>query len=244
MIIWAHRGARRQAPENTLPAFRRAIELGAEGVEFDVQLSADGVPVVIHDETLERTTDGRGRVVDHTLAELRALDASAGKPGFPGVVIPTLDEVLAVFAPTELAVNIELKNSVVDYPGLEEAVLAAVASHGLDRRVVLSSFNADSVARLQGLTSIPRALVYERLLRRPWVLAARLGAVAVHPPSRFVVSRGYVTRAHQAGLAVRTWTVNSERELRRMYHCGVDGVFTDVPDAALAVRDQLDGSLT
>jgi glycerophosphoryl diester phosphodiesterase len=217
MIIWAHRGARRQAPENTLPAFRRAVELGAEGVEFDVQLSADGVPVVIHDETLERTTDGRGRVVD---------------------------EVLDVFAPTELAVNIELKNSVVDYPGLEEAVLAAVASHGLDRRVVLSSFNADSVARLQDLTSIPRAFVYERLLRRPWALAARLGAVAVHPPSRFVVSRGYVTRAHQAGLAVRTWTVNSQRELRRMYLCGVDGVFTDVPDVALAVRDQLDGSLT
>ncbi|MGB7963740.1 MAG: glycerophosphodiester phosphodiesterase [Propionicimonas sp.] len=244
MIIWAHRGARRQAPENTLPAFRRAIELGAEGVEFDVQLSADGVSVVIHDETLDRTTDGHGRVVDHTLGELRALDASAGKPGFPGVVIPTLDEVLAVFAPTELAVNIELKNSVVEYPGLEEAVLAAVSKHGLERRVVLSSFNADSVARLQDLTSIPRAFVYDRLLRRPWAVAARLGAVAVHPPSRFVVSPRYVTRAHQAGLAVRVWTVNSERELRRMYHCGVDGVFSDVPDVALAVRARLDGSLT
>ncbi|MGB4916244.1 MAG: glycerophosphodiester phosphodiesterase family protein, partial [Propionicimonas sp.] len=71
MMIWAHRGARRQAPENTLPAFRRAVELGAEGVEFDVQLSADGIPVVIHDETLDRTTDGHGRVVDHTLAQLR-----------------------------------------------------------------------------------------------------------------------------------------------------------------------------
>lgn len=243
MLIWAHRGARRQAPENTLPAFRRAVELGAEGVEFDVQLSADGIPVVIHDETLDRTTDGHGRVVDHTLAQLRELDASAGRPGFAGVRIPTLEAVLATLAPATLAINIELKNSVVDYPGLERAVLDTVADQHLAERVLLSSFNAESVQRLGALTSIPRALVYERLLRRPWALALRLGATAVHPPSRFVLSRAYVARAHQVGLAVRVWTVNSEREVERMHRCGVDGIFTDVPDVALVVRDRLDASL-
>ncbi len=235
--VWAHRGASRYAPENTVPAFQLAVTQGAEGVEFDVQLSADGTLVVIHDETLERTTNGRGRVVDHTLAHLRSLDASAGHEDYRGVQIPTLTDVLEVVAPTGMTVNIELKNSVVDYPGLEEKVLAAVAAFELESRVVLSSFNHYSVRRLQTLApELELAAIYNDPLFRPWRYARTLGVTAIHPPVAGVFGPVFVRKAHKAGVAVRPWVVNGERVLRRMFRYGVDAIFTDTPDVALAVR--------
>lgn len=236
--IWAHRGARTMAPENTVPAFELALAQGAEGVEFDVQLTADRVPVVIHDETLERTTDGRGRVCDHTLAQLRLLDASAGFIGHAGTRIPTLDEVLAAVG--AVTVNIELKNNKVAYPGLEEIVLAAVDRAGLADQVVLSSFNPESLRRLRALGApSPLATVFSDRLLQPWRVAQRLGATAIHPHRRLVLGRGYVRRAHAKGIAVRPWVVNRPRDLRRMFRLGVDAVFTDVPDVALALRDAI-----
>ncbi len=237
--IWAHRGARREAPENTLPAFELAVAQGAEGIEFDVQLTADGNVVVIHDETVERTTDGTGTVVGHSLAQLRTLDASAGMPAFAGVQIPTLADTLALLAPTGVMVNIELKNSVEDYPGLEERVLAAVAAHGIADRVVLSSFNHYSLKRLQhlGAPAGELGMLYTDPLYKPWRYAARLGMGALHPPARLVLGSGYLRRAHAAGLAVRPWVVNSERRLGRMFAWGADAVITDLPALAVRVRD-------
>lgn len=236
--IWAHRGARRMAPENTIPAFELGLAQGADGVEFDVQLTADGVPVVIHDENVDRTTNGEGLVQDFSLAALQSLDASAGHEGFTGVQIPTLAEVLDVFAQSRVTVNIELKNSKVDYPGLEEKVLAAVDAFDLTDRVLLSSFNHYSLKRLLELgTRCPVAVVYTDPLYKPWRYAAQLGAGAIHPPRRFVLRRGFVRKAQAAGIAVRPWVVNSESDLRRMFSYGVDAVFTDVPDVALEVRE-------
>jgi glycerophosphoryl diester phosphodiesterase len=235
--IWAHRGARAEAPENTLPAFELALAQGADGVEFDVQLTADGNVVVIHDETVGRTTDGTGPVVGFTLAELQGLDAAAGFPGYAGVQIPTLADTLALLAPTGLTLNIELKNSEEDYPGLEEKVLAAVAAHRIADRVVLSSFNHYSLKKLQGLGAASQlGMLYTDPLYKPWRYAAKLGVGAIHPPARFVLGAGWVRRAHAAGLAVRPWVVNSERRLARMFSWGVDAVFTDVPAAAVAAR--------
>ena len=125
--IFAHRGASDAAPENTLPAFARAVEQGADGIELDVHLSRDGELVVIHDETLDRTTDGAGWVKDRTLAELRALRADNGLPGFAEARIPTLREVLDLLRPTDLLLNIELKTSLVWYEGIEAKTLALVA---------------------------------------------------------------------------------------------------------------------
>ncbi len=236
--IWAHRGASRYAPENTLPAFARALELGAEGVEFDVQLTADGTPVVIHDETLDRTTDATGRVVAHTLDQLRRVEAADGMRGFGGVRVPTLAEALELLVPAGVEINIELKNSVEPYPGLEEQVLAAVASYDIAERVVLSSFNHYSLKRLQALGATSQLCVlYSDPLYKPWRYAARLGVGAIHPPARFVLGRGFVRRARAAGIAVRPWVVNGERKLARMVTWGVDAVFTDVPDVALRVRE-------
>lgn len=236
--VWAHRGCRREAPENTLPAFALALGLGVDGVEFDVQLTADGVPVVIHDETVDRTTNGTGAVVGFALEQLRELDASAGFQGFDGVRIPTLDEVLDLLAPSGLALNIELKNSDEDYPGLEEKVLAAVEARGIADQVVLSSFNHYSLKRLQRLgASSPLGMLYTDPLYRPWRYAAKLGVAAIHPPVRYVYGKGFVRRTHAAGLAVRPWVVNGRRHLARMLRIGVDAVFTDTPRLALELRD-------
>lgn len=234
--IWAHRGACREAPENTLPAFERALAHGVDGVEFDVQLTADGVPVVIHDETVERTTSGQGHVVGHSLAQLRRLDASAGMEGFGGVRVPTMAEVLDLVVPSGVAVNIELKNSEEDYPGLEEKVLAAVEAYGIADRVVLSTFNHYSLRRLRRLGApVELAMLYTDPLYKPWRYAARLGVGALHPPARYVWGAGYVRKAHAAGLKVRPWVVNSERRLARLAAWGVDAVFTDAPDVAVAL---------
>ncbi len=237
--IWAHRGASGYAPENTLAAFELAVRQGAEGVEFDVQLSSDGTPVLIHDEKVDRTTNGRGWVKDHSISELQALDARAGREGFAGTRIPTLEEALGLLAVTGVTINIELKNSQVSYPGLEEKVLAAVAEFGIGDRVVLSSFNHYSLKRLQMLgAQCPLGMIYTDPLYQPWRYAVQLGVSALHPPRHLVFRRGYVRNAHAVGLAVRPWVVNRPRDLLRMIRLGVDAVFTDVPDLALAVRQE------
>lgn len=235
--IWAHRGASLYAPENTLPAFELAISQGADGVELDVQLSADGSLVVIHDETLDRTTSGTGKVADLTLAELKALDAGSWRPGFAGVRIPTLSEALDLLAPTALTVNIELKNSEEPYPGMEEKVLAAVKAFNLEHRVVLSSFNHYSLHRLAALGAVSElAAIYTDPLFRPWRYARDLGVRAIHPPLLCVFGRAFVRKAHERGVAVRPWVVNGSGSLLRMFRYGVDAVFTDAPDVALTLR--------
>lgn len=220
-----------------MPAFELALEQGAEGVEFDVQLSRDGELVVIHDETLDRTTDGTGRVADHTLDELRTLDAGNAMPEYRQVRIPTMDEVLALLTPSRISINVELKNSEEPYPGLEEKVIAAVRDHGLAERVVLSTFSDASVAQLHGLApELELATLYTRPQLRPWRNALRLGARAVHPPAAFVPSRLWVRRAQHLGLAVRPWIVNSPQLLERMFRWRVDALFTDTPDLARELR--------
>ena len=237
--IWAHRGASAYAPENTLPAFELAVAQGAEGVEFDVQLSSDGILVVIHDETLDRTTNGTGQVGDHTLAQLQALDASAGRTEFAGVRIPTLAEVLELVAPTRMRINIELKNSIVDYPGLEQKVLGHVRAFDLSKRVVLSTFNHFSLRRLQSLKPVcPLGVLYSDPMVRPWRYAKDLGIDAIHPPFPYVPDKKFVKKAHKAGVAVRPWVADAEKDLHRAFRWGVDAIFTDVPDVALAVRAQ------
>lgn len=235
--IWAHRGASAHAPENTIAAFGRAVEAGADGIEFDVQLSSDGHPVVIHDETLGRTTNGEGWVKDHTLAQLQALDASGGREGFAGVRIPSLEEVLELIAASGLRANIELKNSEVSYPGMEEAVLAAVIAAGLAERTVYSSFSHESVRRLAGLAPIAEVgLIYSRPLVRPLRTAVSLGASAVHPDRRLIPGASWVGRAHRRRLQVRAWVANSPRSIRKLIDQGVDGLFTDDPQAAVELR--------
>lgn len=227
--VWAHRGANADAPENTLPAFEIALEQGVDGFELDVQLTRDDHVVVIHDETLERTTDGHGWVADHSLEALRALDASTGRDGFAGTRIPTLAEVFGLVHGSPIRLNIELKNSRIAYKGLEERVLELVARHGLEHQVVLSSFNHYSLRHVLKLGSlVPLGALYSELLFKPWRYAQRLGATALHPPLR-ATRRRLVEQSHDHGLAVHVWTANDADDIARLAAIGVDAVITDRP---------------
>lgn len=230
--VWAHRGASGHAPENTLPAFELALEQGADGFELDVQLTRDDEVVVIHDETLERTTDGNGWVADHSLEDLKRLDASSGHEQYAGTRIPTLSEVFELVRDTGTVVNVELKNSRMAYKGLEERVLALVAEHDMAHRVVLSSFNHYSLRHLVGLgTELALGALYSEPLWKPWQYAGKLGATALHPPLA-ATRRKVVEKSREHGLAVHVWTVNEPDDIERMLALDVDALITNYPDVA------------
>ncbi|WP_040159579.1 glycerophosphodiester phosphodiesterase [Nigerium massiliense] len=234
--IWGHRGASAYAPENSLPAFELALEQGADGVECDVQLTRDDQVVVIHDETLERTTDGHGWVADHTAAQLRRLDASGGRDGFAGTKVPLLAEVLALIADSGKDINIELKNNRMAYKGLEERVQELVDAAGVASQVVLSSFNHYSLKRLQGLSRLPLGALYTDPLFKPWKYVEKLKVGAIHPPMRWT-TRKVVEKSHEHGLKVHAWTVNDAKDVGKLLRRGADAVITDRPDVAREVRD-------
>ena len=235
--IIAHRGDSGVAPENTLAAFRAAIAAGAEGVEFDVQASADGVPVVIHDERLERTTSGQGWVRDASAAQLAALDAGSWfDPPLAGEGVPTLEQVLDLLAPTTLEVHLELKTSRVPYPGLVPAVVRAVERAGLGARVVLSSFHHASLREARALEPrLPCAVLTSEALLEPWDYVRRHGFQGLHPHHR-TVDAELVRGMAQAGLALRPYTVDDPAIARRLLELGVDGIITNQPVRLLRLR--------
>lgn len=230
IALFAHRGNSSEAPENTSAAFRLALDAGADGVEFDVQLSRDRVPVVIHDETLERTTDGTGLVTERSLAELKALDAGAWKGhAFAGERIPTLEETLVLFRDSDILVNIELKTSEILYEGLAKASARLVKAMGMARRVVISSFNHHSLLEsAREAPEIARApLLYAHLVE-PWRYVRANGFQALHV-ERHACTEALVRGCRAAGIPLRAYTVNAEEAFRHLAALGVDGVFTDRP---------------
>lgn len=230
--IWGHRGAGGLAPENTLPAFELAAGLGAHGVELDVHRSRDGVLVVCHDETVDRTSNGTGRIPELTLGQLRRLDFGAGTQ------IPTLAEVLDFAADVRLRVNIELKNILNRYPGMEREVEAVVLASRLAgsarEQLVYSSFNHRSLLRLIDLgTEVPVGVLYGQPLVRPWLYASGFGARALHPMGATVLPEE-IAQAHASGLRVHVWTVDAPDEARVLASWGVDAIVTNHPDRLLA----------
>lgn len=230
----AHRGARQVAPENTLAAFRAAMDIpGCDGVELDVLLSADGQIVVIHDFTLDKTTDGRGLVGAKTLAELKQLDAGSWKDKrFAGERIPTLEEALDVLGERAI-INIELKNRMAHQTGLEVRVVELVQQRRLEQRVILSSFDPLAIWRVKRLApSLVTGLLYAPdmpiFLRRAW-LRPLAHPDALHP-HHSLVSRGWMRWAKARGYQVNAWTVNELDEMHRMANFGVDAIITDQPE--------------
>jgi glycerophosphoryl diester phosphodiesterase len=232
-LVFAHRGASQVAPENTLPAFEAAIRSGADGVELDTQYSSDGHLVVIHDLTLDRLTNGIGRVTAQPLATLRALDAGAYfGPAFVGTRIPLLGEVLDLVK-DKLLVNVELKVPDTASAGMGADVVAAVRAHGMADQVVISSFNPFALrkAKLAG-PEIECALLVAHDLPgwMRWGLTRRYSrADSIHPEAA-MVDEAYVAWARKHGLRLRVWTVDDEAEMRRLLDLGVDAVITDAPD--------------
>ena len=230
-----HRGASAAAPPNTMAAFRWAVEMGADWVELDVHLSADGVPVVIHDFSLDSTTDGSGRVAELPLAQLLELDAgSRFDPRYAGERIPTLEEVFAGVG-QQLLINVEMKVMGRSDRGMGEAVAQLVRRFGLENRVIVSSFNPFALRSLnRAAPDLPIGLLYSPL---PYSWLARLLAwmmrdlnfQAVHPHWS-LAKRSAIQRAHARGRRVITWTVDDADRMRELVAWGVDGIITNHPD--------------
>lgn len=239
--ILGHRGASAEAPENTMSAFELAAQMGADGLELDVHLAADGRVVVIHDDTVDRTSNGTGAVREMTFAQLRELDASMGKQGFSGAQIPTLEEVYKFLQPTGLIVNVELKENAYDHGFLIiPEVLELEERYGMTGRVIYSSFNHYLLREMKDHSAnIPTAILYSAALVDVWQYAAQVPADGIHPHFAALADRKLVARCHAAGQAVRPWTVNEERDLRGMFHLGVDAVITNFPDLALRLRQEI-----
>jgi len=230
----AHRGASTYAPENTLAAFRRAAEMGADGIELDAKLSRDGAVMIMHDATVDRTTDGSGRVSDLTLVELKRLDAgSKFDPQFAGERIPTLEEVIDAVG-DHLLINVELTNYESRGDGLELKVVDLIAKNGLADRVMVSSFNP------LGLRKVKRAAphIVCGLLTRPGLkftlrrllLAPLIPGLDARHPHFSMIDANIVRKVHARGQKVNTWTVNEEADMRRMIDVGADAIITSRPD--------------
>ncbi len=237
--VIAHRGASRARPENTLEAIALALDLGAHAVEIDLKRTADGVVVLMHDATVDRTTQGSGRVHRMPYRALETLDAAAHVRPYPGRhIVPRLDQVLEVVA-QRAWLNLELTNYPSPLDDLPVRVAQILKAHGYVERVWVSSFNPVALWRFhRALPQVPLGwLVLPQawsLSMTPWMVR-RLGVQAIHPHAALLQGRWWQRWQHR-GLRIFTYTLNDEDELRRAFAAGVDGVFTDVPDRALQVR--------
>lgn len=229
-LIFAHRGASARHPENTLAAFRAAIQLGADGIELDAQLTRDQEVVVFHDPSLERTTNGTGLVREHTFAELSLLSAGSWMhPRFASCRIPHLREVLTLVKPTRLQVIVELKNFLVPQPDLEARVIQLLRMHDMEHRTIISSFNFNSLLQVKKLAPAVRtALLYFGHLREPWELARQYQTDQLHVPKE-EITPALIKQSHRHGLEVMGWTVNRPETMLHFGKLGIDGIITNYP---------------
>lgn len=238
--VFAHRGASGYAPENTLEAFALAEKQGAQGIELDVQLTKDGEVVVIHDETIDRVSTGKGAVRDYTLEELRRFSFHNHKKEYEGVQIPTLREVLEQVKPGDMEVNIELKTGIYWYPGLEEKTVKLVKAAGMEKRVIYSSFNHYSVQKILELDAeAETAYLYSDVLLNVENYAKNTGVCGLHPAVYHMKMGDFLESYRRSGLRVRVWTVNDEADMRQFIEKDLEAVITNYPDRALRVRDEV-----
>lgn len=229
--VIAHRGASGDAPENTLAAFHLAVEQGADAIELDAKLCADGEIVVIHDASVDRTTDGHGRVKHLRLQELKGMDAGVKFDGrFHGENIPTLADVFAALG-EKIRINVELTNYASPWDDLPLKAGRLVQKFGLEERVLFSSFNLIALIKAaRAFPRIPRALLSERGSSRYWwmmsFLIKKIGCEAFHP-NVADVDAPFVDRMHRANFRVVVYTVNRRPDIQRMAEVKVDGIFTD-----------------
>lgn len=225
---------------NTLPAFALAAEQGADGIELDVHLTRDGHVVVVHDFTVDATTNGSGRVTEMTLDELKALDAGSWfGDAFRGVTIPTLDEVFEAVGDS-LLVNVEIKSKAVETDGVEQAVADVIARHDMTRRVIVSSFNPLTLNRFRDiLPQVPIGFLYQAGMSidtEEVMKQLGLKHEARHP-HHSMIDAAYMAWAITEGYRVNAWTVNDAARAVELRELGVDAIITDAPDVILqAVR--------
>jgi glycerophosphoryl diester phosphodiesterase len=233
VLAIAHRGASGYAPENTLAAFRRAVSQGVTFIETDLHLTRDAHFVAIHDETLERTTNGHGPIQQLTLAEARRLDAGSWFASeFIGERIPTLDDILEFARKNDVVFYLEIKPGA--FWGGEHALIGALRSSGEIARVVVISFEPAILASLRSIEpTLMTGMLYDGKIQNPFEKATEIGArqIAIRGD---LVTPNFLQEAHSRDLQVVCWTINSPAHMRLLMSAGVDGIMSDYPDRLLA----------
>lgn len=246
--IFGHRGASEYAPENTMEAFKMAYEMGADGIELDVQLTLDGQLVVIHDETVNRVSDGIGLVKDMTLGQLKSLHFNRTHPEYREARIPLLEEVLEYFSPKNFLINIELKNSVFPNDGLEAMTLMLVKKYGMLERIIFSSFNHSSMKKVAALEPMAQTAFLTSEIQIDVKRYLQENRTSIYHPAAHLLDRqdlltglaqeqDVITDLQESGIRVNTWTVNSGKQMRSLCNRGVDGIITNKPDLGSEIRD-------
>jgi glycerophosphoryl diester phosphodiesterase len=238
VLVTAHRGFSGDAPENTLAAFKKAMEVGSDMMELDVRFSKDGQIVVMHDDTLDRTANGRGKVSDYTLKELKQFDAGSWfAPQFSGEHIPTLVEVLEL-AKGKIRVNIEIKDESLGrykITDLADRALQEVKKAGMEDQVIYVSFYPVALERIQERDS---RLWVGLLYHRPWNSLHEVTGGRSFPVlglRNSYLTKGKIDKIHQQGMKVNVYTVNSEEEMEQFIRWGVDGIITNHPDRLIKI---------
>lgn len=248
--VISHRGSNRIAPQNTLPAFRKSIQYGADGFETDVHLTLDGVPVIHHNYDINKTSNGKGKITSMTLESLKELEfGSYFHHSYRGTKMPTLDEFLTLTGTAGLKVlNIEIKPPQNGDYSVVGKVIEAVKAHGQFDSLLISSFDSQVLVKSKEVdedckTAIlygPNKIEGLKFFKHTIEIAESIGVDAIHP-HKIYLSEKYISDAHDAGLEVNSWTLNSEREIRRAVNWGIDGVITDLPNVAKKVISELNG---
>lgn len=230
--IFAHRGFSGYYPENTMLAFKKAIEIGVDGIELDVQLTKDNTIVIIHDETIDRTTNGNGLVNSYTYDELKKFDASFNFNNFGFNRIPTLEEYFLLVKDLDIITNIELKTSVYEYLGIEDSVLELIKKYKLEDKVIISSFNHFSILRMKKLSPQIKC----GFLSEDWIIDAGKYTFShqiecYHPRFNNLIPE-VIEELKKFNIEINTWTVNDERDMLYLKEKGIDSIITNFPDMA------------
>lgn len=238
---YAHRGFSGKYPENTMLAFRKAVEAGADGIEFDVHFTKDKEVVIIHDETIDRTTDGSGEVESYTYDELCSFNAYGSFEGqFEFQKIPTLREYFEFIAPIDgFMTNIELKTGIKEYPGIEKAVLEIIDEFDLRDRIIISSFNHFSVLRFKKIASdVKCGFLEESRIIDFGAYASKYGVEYVHPLYKCLTDDVF-NEIKSNGISINTWTVNDEESVRFLVENNVNAVISNYPDMVNKVLNNI-----
>jgi glycerophosphoryl diester phosphodiesterase len=239
--IIAHRGASSIAPENTLIAFERAIELKSDGIELDVHLTKNGVPIVIHDFDLERTTNGTGFIVDHTLESIKKLDAGSWfSSNFSDQKVPTLEEVfqLCKSTPDNFIINVELKAGSKVYPQIEEKVLRLVDQYHLKEKVLISSFDHYAIEKIKNLDEdILTGALFSSAFVSPWRYLSTLKFDAYHT-AWHRLDNEIIEGCHKNGLIVNAYTLDDISFAKVLMSYNIDGIITNTPQDLLRIKNE------
>lgn len=226
--ILAHRGASGYTPENTISSFKKALELGFDGIELDVHLSKDGHLIVMHDEKVDRTTNGKGSILSYTLKELKELDAGSWfDTKFKGEKIPTLNEVLELIKGKDILLNVEIKAGYRYYAAIEEKLLSLLEKYNYLDKSIISSFDHYSLVRLKELNSeVKTGLLYTAALYEPWDYARKVKVNALHP-YYITLTPEFIKSAFENNLQINTYTVNHEPTVKKLMEAGINGVISN-----------------